>query len=181
MVAPVKPRKVQMNGKQSFWLVPAVADIYVPKITEINAVTGINLSCSLLKTFAGLQPSFAKVTLDSYLCEVDAYEGNDTTTWSMPDLVGGFDPQAAEASDDKVAFEFLRDGFVGFAVFRNGITADQATPDAVVGQFFNVAPVDITKAVDTSDPSTTSNIATWTAGVAVTGAPAMNVAAVAGP
>lgn len=181
MVAPVKPRKVQMNGRQSFWLVPAVAAIAVPKITEINAVTGINLSCSLLKSFAGLQAAFSKVTLDQYLCEVDSYEANDTTTWTMPDIVGGFDPQAALASDDKKAFEFLRNGFTGFAVFRNGIVADQATPDAVVGQFFNVAPVSITKAVDTSDPSTASNIATFSAGVSVTGTPAMNVAAVAGP
>ncbi|WP_282594971.1 hypothetical protein [Nocardioides sp. SYSU D00065] len=39
----------------------------------------------------------------------------------------------------------------------------------------------ITKAVDTSDPSTPSNIATFSAGVSVTGSPAMNVAAVAGP
>lgn len=179
MVAPVKPRKVQMNGRQSFWLVPAVAIKTAPTILEINAATGINLSCSLLKTFAGLQPSFSKVTLDMYLCETDSFEANDTTSWTMPDLVGGFDPQAAEASDDKKAFEFLRDGYVGFAVFRNGIVADQATPDAVTGQFFNVIPVDITKAVDTSDPSTASNIATWTAGVSVTAAPAINVAATA--
>ncbi len=181
MVAPTKPRKVQMNGRQSFWLAPAVADIYVPKITEINAVTGINLSCSLLKSFAGLQPSFSKVTLDQYLCEVESFEANDTTTYTMPDIVGGFDPQAAEASDDKAAFEFLRDGFEGFAVFRNGIVADQATPEAAVGQFFNIAPVSITKAVDTSDPSTASNIATFAAGVSVTGPVAWNVAAVAGP
>lgn len=178
MVAPTKPRKVQMNGKQSFWLVPAVANINAPTIIEINAATGINLSCSLLKSFSGLKPSFSKVTLDQYLCEVDSFEANDTTAWTMPDLAGGFDPQAAVASNDKKAFEFLRNGYTGFAVFRNGITADVTNPDAVAGQFFNVAPVSITKAVDTSDPSTASNIATWMAGVSVTGSPAMNVAAV---
>lgn len=178
MVSPVKPRKVQMNGKQSFWLVPAVANKQAPTIVEINAITGINLSCSLLKSFSGLQPSFSKVTLDQYLCEVESFEANDTTTWTMPDLEGGFDPQAASASDDKKAFEFLRNGFTGFAIFRNGITADSATPDAVTGQFFNVAPVAITKAVDTSNPSEASNIATWMAGVSVTGSPAINVAAV---
>ncbi|WP_210651345.1 hypothetical protein [Nocardioides sp. SYSU D00065] len=113
MVAPVKPRKVQMNGRQSFWLVPAIAAPAAPKITEINTVTGINLSCSLLKTFAGLQPSFSKVTLDQYLCEVESFEANDTTSWTMPDIVGGFDPQAAQASDDKKAFEFLRNASPG--------------------------------------------------------------------
>lgn len=178
MVAPVKPRKVQMNGKQSFWLVPAIADQDAPTILEINAATGINLSCSLLKTFAGLQPTFSKVTLDQVLCETESFEANDTTTYTMPDIVGAFDPQAAEASDDKAAFEFLREGFVGFAVFRNGVVADSASPDAVAGQFFNVAPVDITPAVDTSDPSTASSIAKFAAGVAVTGSPSWNVAAV---
>lgn len=178
MVAPTKPRKVQMNGKQSFWLVPAGANKLVPTIIEINIATGINLSCSLLKTFSGLQPTFSKVTLDPFLCEVDSFEGNDTTSWTMPDIVGAFDPQAAAASADKKAFEFLRAGFVGWAVFRNGITADVTASEAVAGQFFNVVPVDITKAVDTSDPSTASNIATFTAGVAVTASPAMNVAAV---
>lgn len=178
MVAPVKPAKIQMNGKQSFWLVPAIAVITAPTILEINAATGINLSCSLFKSFAGLKPAFSKVTLDQYLCEVESFEANDTTTWTMPDLAGGFNPQAALASNDKKAFEFLRAGYTGFAVFRNGVTADVTASEATVGQFFNVAPVAITKAADTSDASTASNIATWMAGVSVTGSPAMNVASV---
>lgn len=181
MVSPVKPRKVQMNGKQSFWLVPTVADPTAPKITEINAITGINLSCTLLKSFTGLSATFNKVTLDGFLCETESFEGNDNTSYAMPDLVGGFDPQAAANSDDKKGFEFLRSPFSGFAIFRNGVVADATTPDAITGQFFNVIPVAITAAVDTSDASTASNIATWTAGVSVTGKPAFNVAAVAGP
>ena len=181
MVAPVKPRKVQMNGKQSFWLVPAVANPLVPKITEINHATGINLSCSVLKSFTGLTPTFNKVTLDGYLCETESFEGNDNTSFSMSDIVGGFDPQAAQASDDKKAFEFLRTPFTGYAFFRNGVVADATSSEATVGQFFNVIPVEIAAAVDTSDASTASNIATFTAGVSVTGKPIFNVAAVAGP
>lgn len=181
MVSPARPRKVQMNGKQSFWLVPAVASIIAPKITEINHATGINLSCTLLKSFTGLTATFNKVTLDGFLCETESFEGNDNTSYAMSDLVGGFDPQAAQASDDKKGFEFLRNPFTGFAIFRNGIVADATASEAAAGQFFNVIPVSIAAAVDTSDASTASNIATWTAGVSVTGKPAFNVAAVAGP
>lgn len=180
MVAPAKPRKVPMNGKQSFWLVPAVANIEVPTILEINAVTGINLSCTLLKSFTGLRPTFNKATLDAVLCETDSFQGLDNTGWEMSDLAGAFDPQADDESDDKAGFEFLRDPFTGFAVFRNGVVANSATPEAATGQFFNIAPVEITAAADVSDPSTASSIASWMAGVAVTGAPSMNVAAVAG-
>lgn len=97
----------------------------------------------------------------------------------MSDLAGGFDPQAAEASDDKEAFEFLRDGYTGYAVFRNGIVANSASPAAVAGQFFNIAPVDIQRAIDTSDPTSATAFATWMAGASVTGEPSINVAAVA--
>lgn len=179
MVAPVKPRKVPMNGKQSFWLVPAIAIQSAPTILEINAVTGINLSCTLLKTFTGLRPTFNKATLDPVLCETDSYQGLDNTGWEMSDLAGAFDPQAAEASTDKLGFEFLREPFTGFAVFRNGVVSNSATPEATTGQFFNIAPVDITAAADVSDPSQATAIASWLAGVAVTGAPSMNVAATA--
>lgn len=178
MVAPTKPRKVQMNGKQTFWLVPAIADPEAPTAAEINAATGINLSCTLLKSFTGLTPTFNKVALEDYLCETESVEGNDNTTWAMADIVGGFDPQSAANSDDKRAFEFLREPFLGFAVFRNGIVANQATPEAVVGQFVNVAPVDITAAVDASSGAESSSIAKFMAGVSVTGTPTMNVAVV---
>lgn len=179
MVAPPKPRRVSMNGKQSFWLVPAIANMQAPTVAEINAAGGINLSCSLLKSFAGLTPTFNKVTSDGFLCETDSFETNDSTSWVMSDIAGGFDPQAEEASDDKVAFEFLRDGFEGFAVFRNGVVAASDDSEAAAGQFFNIAPVDVTKAADVSNATTATNIANFLAGVAVTGAPAMNVAAVA--
>src|SRR5690606_5404489 len=149
MAAPTMPRKVPMNGKQSFWLVPTIANLSAPTALEINA--GINLSCTLLKDGgASLVPTFNKAALDAYLCETDSYEGLDNTTWSMSDLVGGFDPQAAEASDDKLAFEFLRDGFTGFVVVRNGVPADAEASEVTAGQFVNGSPVEITEAVDIS-------------------------------
>lgn len=179
MVAPVKPTKIKMTGRQTFWLVPAIADISAPTVAEINAVSGINLSCTLLATSTALTPTFNKVAFDRYLCETDTTEANDTTSWSMADLIGGFDPQAAALSDDKAGFEFLRDPFVGFAVFRNGKPADVVSPAAVAAEFVNVAAVDITAAVDISSPAEASAWARWTAGVSVTGTPAMNVAVAA--
>lgn len=179
MVSPTKPRKVQANGKDSWWLVPAIANETAPSITEINAATGINVSCTLLASYEGVTGSTGKVTLERFLCETEQFEANDVTTYTMSDVVGGFDPQAAEASDDKVAFEFLRDGFVGFAVRRQGVTSDTASPDAIVGEFFDVVPVDIARAIPGKSNTDASGIYTFSAAVAVTGKPEFNVAAVA--
>jgi hypothetical protein len=179
MVAPVKPRKVRAHGKDSWWLVPTVATPGAPSITEINAVTGINISCTVLAEGDSLTAETGKVTLPAYLCETEQFEGNDTTTFSMGDVVGGFDPQAAAVSNDKKAFEFLRNGYTGFAVRRQGVTADQTAPEATVGQFFDVVPVEIARAIPGRSGNDSSAIYTFSAAVSVTGSPSLNVAAVA--
>lgn len=176
MVSPTKPRKVQSKGKDSWWLVSTIADIENPTVLEINAVTGINISCAVLAEGDSLTKTTNKVTLPAFLCEVDQYEGLDRATWSMGDVVGGFDPQAAAGSDDKEAFEFLRNGFSGYAVRRQGVTA--TTGDAIAGQFFDVVPVEIDGAAPGTTGTDGSAIYAFTAGVAVTGKPALNVEAV---
>lgn len=177
MVLPTRPRKVQSRGKDSWFLVPAIANIQVPKITEINSVSGINISCAVLAEGDSLTRTTNKVTLPAYLCETDQYEGLDRATWSMGDIVGGFDPQADEADDDKVAFEFLRDGFTGYAVRRQAVAASVGA--AATGQFFDVVPVEIDEAFTDTSGTDASAIYVFRAGVAVTGKPAINVAAVA--
>lgn len=178
MVAPTKPRKVRAHGKDSWWLVPAVANKTAPSAAEINASTGINISCTVLAEGDSLTAETSKVTLPAYLCETEQFEGNDSTTFSMGDVVGGFDPQAAVASNDKKAFEFLRNGFTGFAVRRQGITADQTASEAASGQFFDVVPVEIARAIPGKSGNDSSAIYTFSAAVSVTGSPALNVAAV---
>ena len=179
MVAPTKPRKVQANGKTSYWLVPAVAVKTAPTATEVNAATGINLSCTLLKDFEGPSASTSKVTLAEYLCETESYEANDTTTVTIPDIVGGFDPQAAAASADKKGYEFVKNGYTGFLVRRQGIQADTASPDVTSGQFVDVIPVEIAKAVPGQSNNDSSGIYTFSAAVSVTGPAEWNVAVAA--
>ena len=179
MVAPTKPRKVQANGKDSWFLVPAVAVRTAPTVAELNALAGLNISCTLLASFEGTSASTSKVTLERYLCETEQYEANDTTTYSMADFVGGFDPQAAAVSDDKKAFEFLRNGFTGYAVRRQGKKADVSAPEFVAGEFVDVMPVEIAKAVPGKSNTDASGIYTFSAAVSITGEPAWNVAVVA--
>lgn len=175
MVAPTKPRKVRAHGKDSWWLVPTVADINDPTILEINSASGINISCALLADGDSLTATTGKATLPAYLCETEQFEGNDNTVFTMGDVVGGFDPQAAVDSDDKEAFEFLRDGFTGYAVRRQGVVA--TTGAAVAAQFFDVVPVEIARAVPGKSSNDSSAIYTFSAAVSVTGSPSLNVAA----
>lgn len=177
MVAPTKPRKVQAQGKTSWWLVPAIANLQAPTVAEINAATGINISCAMLADGDSLTRTTNKVTLPAFLCETDQYEGLDRATWSMGDVVGGFDPQAAADSDDKVAFEFLRERFTGYAVRRQAVAVTAG--DATAGEFFDIVPVEIDEAVSDQSGTDSAAIYVFRAGVAVTGKPAINVAAVA--
>lgn len=178
MVAPVKPRKVQANGKTSYWLIPT-ATLAAPTVAQISSASGINLSCTLLKDFEGPSATTSKIALAEYLCETETYEANDTTTVTISDIVGGFDPQADDPSDDRLAYEFLRDGFEGYLVRRQGVTADVASPNAVADEWVDVIPVDIAKAIPGQSSNDSSGIYTFSAAVSVTGAAAWQVQVVA--
>lgn len=173
MVSPTKPRKVRAHGKDSWFLVPTVANINAPTALEVNSVSGINISCAVLAGGDSLTATTNKVTLPSYLCETESFEGNDDTSFSMGDVEIGFDPQAAAESDDKEAFEFLRDGFTGYAVRRQGVATSVGATTA--GEFVDVVPVEIARAVPGRSSTDNSAIYTATAAVSVTGSPALNV------
>lgn len=178
MVAPARQRKVLANGKDSWYFVPAIAVPGTPVVTEVNSASGINASCALLASFEGVTGSTGKVTPERFLCETEQYEANDNTTFTMSDIVGGFDPQAAIAHADKKIFEFFRNGFTGYAVRRQGITA--ATDTGVVsGQFVDVVPVEVAPAIPGKSNTDASGIYTFSAAVAVTGKPEFNVAVAA--
>lgn len=177
MVAPVKPAKKTANGKDTWWLVPAVADLDSPTVAEVNAVTGLNISCFLLADQEGLSGNTERVTLPRLLCETTTSEGIGETTITMADLQIVLDPQAASGADDKKAYEKIRNGYSGYLIRRQGVTS--ATDVAVTaGQFVDVAAVDIAKAIPNKSANDSSGVYTATAAVAVTGAE-FNVAVVA--
>lgn len=180
MVAPVKPKKVQAFGKDSYWLVPTIANIAQPKITEINAVAGMNLSCSLSRDYEGVSDDVNKITLPGALCETEDFEANGTKKWTAADIIGFLDPQGTAAGDDKKAFEFLRAGFTGYLVRRQGKPADVANPDVTVGEFVDVFPISVAPATTTRSGSGEDGVYQFKAAASVSAKPAINVATVAG-
>lgn len=178
MAAPIKPKKHTSLKKDAWWLVPAIADINEPVLAEVNSASGIYATCFLLQDQGGVQKTVNKTQLAALLCEDSGGEVRTPSTFSMSDIVGAFDPQAADDDPDKALFEFLRDGFVGFAVRRQNVINDVS--DAVVAaQFVDVVPVDIDDAWPDKSAPGPEGFYTFTCGVAVTGTPVANVAVAA--
>ena len=179
MAAPTKPQKKTALGKDSWFLVPTIADQTAPTATEINAATGLNISCYLLASYGGVTQNATRVSLERLLCETSTTEGLGEVTYSMEDMTIVFDPQGAAASEGKEAFELIQDGdFTGYAVRRQGVSAD--TGDVTAGEFVDVIPVEIGKPLPGKSNTDASGIYTATAPVAVTGEPSFNVAVAAG-
>lgn len=178
MAAPIKPNKHTSLKKDSWWLVPAIADTSDPILAEINAAGGIYATCFLLQDQGGVTKTVNKVTLAALLCEGSTSEGLAPSAFSMSDIVGVFDPQAAAADPDKKLFEFLRDGFTGFAVRRQNVIND-VSDLAVVGDFVDIVPVEIDAAWPDKSAPGPEGFYTFTCGVAVTGTPVPNVAVAA--
>lgn len=179
MAAPIKPSKTTANGKDSWWLVPTIAAPATPTKTEIDAAGGLNISCFLLAEQEGVTGTTEKVALARLLCETTTTEGIGDTTFSMADVQGVFNPQAAANHNDKKFWALVKDGFTGYAVRRQGVKANVDSA-VTVGEFVDVVPVELGPAIPGKSATDASGIYTFTSSVAVTGTPTFNVAVVAG-
>ncbi len=175
MAVPVKPTKHLSRKKDAWWLVPAIANKNAPILAEVNAAAGVYATCFLLEDQGGVTKTVNKVTLAKLLCEDSTSEGLDTPTFGMTDIVGVFNPQAAVGDADKKLFEFLRNGFTGFAVRRQNVLNDTSDV-ATTGQFVDVVPVSIDSAWPDKTAPGPEGFYNFTCGVAVTGTPVANVA-----
>lgn len=142
MAAPVTPAKKLANGKDTWWLVPAGANVNAPTVANINAVTGLNISGMLLQDYEGLTVSTDRVTLPAVMLETVVTEIAGNTTVTAADMQITFDPQAADGADGRKAWELLDGGtFSGWAVRRQDSPAGSG--DATTGERVDVAVVDI--------------------------------------
>lgn len=168
MTAPKKPQKVQANGKDSWFWAPAIADIESPEASEINAVSAANISCYLLAEQEGVTANVEKVRLARLLCETSTSEGLGEQTWSLADITGVFDPQAASSSDGKLAWDLFQSPLTpGYLVRRQGVVAYQDNPEVVGGQFVDVFKVEVSQATPGKTANDSSGIYSFSAGVAL--------------
>lgn len=166
MADPTKPQKVVANGKDSWWFFPTCASIAAPTALEINAVSGMNISCYLLAEQEGVTSTAEKVRLARLLCETTTTEGLGEQTWSLADIVGVFDPQAAAGADGKLAFEKFRAGGSGYLARRQGVVA-LGNAAVVAGQFVDVFKIDYGLATPGKTATDASGIYSFSAPVAL--------------
>lgn len=121
------------DGTRTIIWVPAIADTLAPKLTEIDAVTKVDLSCYLTEW----TPSKEQATIsDERICttQVLGRPGRKTPglTLSVID-----NTNSANETDANEAVETLKEGTEGFFIERVGVPYEE--PFAV-GQKVNVYP-----------------------------------------
>lgn len=176
MAAPIKPALVRAFGNDSWLFVPAVAVTTAPTVAEVEASAGFNLSCSLFGEQDGFTATTDKVTLPRRLCETVTFESNGPTSYSAPDLMVSFDPQADAGDDGKKAWEAMDDNSYGFLIRRQGKTA---TTVVAAGEFVDVVPVQLATKVPTKTGTGADGVYAFTQAVSITDTPAWNVAVAA--
>lgn len=151
------------RGNIAVGVAPAIVDMEVPKVTELN--TGIGLNCSI-QTFNGTSSSDAE-TID-WLCDPASEQLPGSTTHSIDDLV-----IKTSGQDDDDLITGLSVGSTVYIWRRDGIAHTEAP---TVGQFVWVWKVIITSI----DPLEANNVFTGiTAHVTVLGRSSKAVALVA--
>lgn len=177
MVAPIKATKKVTLGRDTWWLIIALAAPSAPAITDVNAGTGLNVSGFVLGEQDGFTSDTGKTALPRLLTETTVTESLEPTTFSLPTFRFAWDPQAAAGANDKKAWALLKSGFVGFAVRRQNIV-NSVSDAAVAGQFVDNAPVIGSIGTPKATGTGADAIYVFDVDFGITGTPTFNVAAV---
>ncbi|GGM27148.1 hypothetical protein GCM10011608_09940 [Micromonospora sonchi] len=115
------PMAVTTNGTVAVRFVPAIADPAAPTVTEVNAVSSVDLSCYL--TGDGYNAETSENTVeDPRLCSKQIFEARGDYTDTL-ELTYVFNPASP---DDDEARTTLPPGTAGFLVTRWGVDSEDA-------------------------------------------------------
>lgn len=125
------------DGNFLVLLVPAIADTAAPKLTELNAVGVVDISCYL--TAGGYKPSLSEqVITDDRLCSTQTFEkkGRSQRSLEVEYIDNTNSPDAVLYNKAK---DTLIPGSKHFLVTRGGVSFDATK---AVGQKFSVRPIE---------------------------------------
>jgi hypothetical protein len=132
----VVPTSIPADGSLKVLWVPAIATPAEPTITEVTAVTVVDLSCYI--TADGWTPATdEQVSTDDRLCSRQTFErrGRFTDSLQVTYVYQGQEPAAL----DNKAQSTLRAGELGFIVARWGMDYE---PDMEIGDIVDVYPAE---------------------------------------
>lgn len=135
MVAIVLPPSVPVDGMLKITWVATMVDPNAPKLTELAAVSSVDITCYLTKDGSFKDAHEQATFVDARACSVEDWELLGASKRSLEDLVYVYTPQAAAAAATNAAFEKLVPGSVGYFIIRRAIAYQTAN---AVGQFVSV-------------------------------------------
>lgn len=170
----VFPDGVLAQGNGGLWFVPSIANVLLPKVTEVAA--GFVLSCAI----SGFSPSGDQGTsTDPRYCSTQQFEIPGRNQVSIDPLEYVYDPQNPDDVDTYEYYVELTEGRKGFAVNRLGLPYDQVL---AVGDFVNIYPVIVGAKNDVPiDPTAEGSKIKIRQKLFVSGPVQRDVALVAGP
>lgn len=128
-----QPAAVGTNGTVAVKFVPAFVDYLVPKLSEINAVGALDLSCYL--TGDGLNTDTSENNVDDpRLCSKQTFESPGDFTRTL-ELTYVYNPEDEDNDEARIT---MPRGTKGFIVIRWAVDAEQ---DWAVGDMVDVYPV----------------------------------------
>lgn len=132
----VFPDGVRSRGNESVIFVATLVDPTAPKLTELNAVTSVNVSCYV----TGFSPQVTQESAqDVRLCSEQIFEDPGDVQVAIDNIEYVYYPQATVPTANNKAYELLKNGVAGYLIDRRGLNARTAA--LAVGQLVDVYPV----------------------------------------
>ena len=152
----INPVGVQAQGNVTWWAVPTIANEAAATATELNATSGLNISCFLYES--SLESTIDQNKVDSMrrLCSRDTFQKLGNTTYTLGDLMYSIDPQAAPTTDGNKARTLLVAGTKLYLVRRLGKDA-QSNDQAVSGDRYRSFYVQLGPQDERADTSNEAN------------------------
>jgi hypothetical protein len=135
MVAVVLPPSVPVEQMLKVYWVLTLADPNAPKLTELSAISSLDITCYLTKDGSFKDGSDQAKFVDARACTADEWEILGATKRSLENLIYVYGPQAAALAATNAAYEKLIPGTPGFFVIRRGL---DYSATVAVGQFVSV-------------------------------------------
>lgn len=112
------------DGNVKVVLVPAIANLDAPKLTELNAVSAVDISCYLTASGWAATADQATIT-DERLCSTQVFGQPGRKTLGLT-LTVIDNTNSANEEDYNEAVDTLIEGTQLYAVYRAGLPYDQA-------------------------------------------------------
>lgn len=135
----VIPESVTAEGNVKVAFIPAGADPTAFTLAELNAATGVDLSCFLMPDWGGVTADQNKGESRRF-CSTESFDRLGTIKRSIGDIVYTYLPQGDNTDPGNKAYTSLPKGTTGFLVLRYGLPAGDAW---AADQKYDTVPVEM--------------------------------------